>query len=96
MLRFAIPGTESEDESSARQVLQRGRDLRGKRWITIALSEHQRPPPQARMLTCMIGEEAHTLEDRIGVELEVVDHPTREVVLGGRLQDAFVRRHHFG
>jgi hypothetical protein len=44
----------------------------------------------------MIREERQALEDRISVELEVVDDPTSEIVLGGRLQDAVVGPHHFG
>jgi hypothetical protein len=48
------------------------------------------------MLAGVLREEGQALEDGISVELEVIDYPTGEIVLGGCLQHAFVRTHHLG
>src|SRR5262249_27660588 len=96
MLVLGITSTQPKDEPSTCEEVQRGRNLRGDRWIAIALSQDQCAPAHTGVLTGVIGEKGQALENRISAELEVIDHPTGEIELGGSLQDPFVRTHHLG
>jgi hypothetical protein len=96
VLDFGVSRAESENKTPTRQELQRDSDFRREGRIPIALAEDQCAPTQPGVTTGVIREERQALEDRIRVELEVVDDPTREIVLGGSLQYAIVGPHHFG
>jgi hypothetical protein len=42
------------------------------------------------------GEEGKALENRLRIELEVVDNPAGKIVLRGSLQQPLVSAHHLG